>query len=223
MNIKYELFKELRKYFKENPNLLRDYFVCVYGSYAASDFKEDSDLDICIATSEYSQKDFRIIKNYIIKLHIKYGLKIDEEVPYENKLLISYKDIEDSIMLEPFLEKKKYSVKLIANNKTILKSRQVRLRLILNILTTPNVFIYGNKLKYKILKRESEQAIIKLAHGLSGKTKPETKDLFKVLTTGENGTSGRSYLGYKTERKEIATYLKKIIQKNSKISQAVKL
>ncbi len=216
MDIKTQLYNELSEFTKNNIKL-DNFFVCIYGSYTTEHFGSNSDLDIFIATENYEEKDFLEIRNFIVSLHIDHNLKIDEEVPYKNKLLILYEDIEDAITLAPFIENKteiKYMVPLIKNDINFLSSKEVRLRLILNALTSSHVFVYGNKEKYEVLKKGCEQAIIRLAYGLSGKNNLKKEDILAILLNGKNGAIGRSHLGYKTERREVIDYLERLIDRN---------
>lgn len=206
-----QLFKELVIFADDNLNL-DDYFLCVYGSYATSHFTSKSDLDLFIAANNYESADFDKILNFVVHFHTRNNLKLDDEVPYENKLLISYKDIEDAATLEPFIKTgHKYIVPEIKYNKEFLGSRAVRLRLILNALTSPNQFICGNELKYRELKKVLEKAIIRLALGLFEKDKPTADDIMNALLVGEHGEEGQAHLGYKKDRKEVVEYLRQLI------------
>jgi predicted nucleotidyltransferase len=209
---KIKLFSET--YFKK-----RDYFICIYGSFATNDENKDSDLDIIFALNDYTKNDFSIIKSFIIEIHKEFNLKIDEEVPYENKLLGLYDDIKSAINLEPFLKmglKSKYIVPLIKGDVKFLKSKEVRLRLFLNILTSPHIFVCGNKSKYEMFRKKAEQAIVKLARELTGKNCPNNNDIIDTLLTGQYGESGQAHLGYKIDRKEVVAYLEELVKRNTR-------
>ena len=215
MDTKSKLFQELINFAKNNLNF-DDYFICVYGSCLTSQFSDNSDLDIFIATKDYSVDDFKKIRDFIIDLHFRNNLKIDEEIPYKNKLVVLYKDIKDAISLEPFIKNNhKYIVPPIKTTKKYLQSREVRLRLILNALTSPNKFIYGNKLKYTRFKKEAEKAIIQLAYGLIGKKHLSANEIIYSLTIGIHGEKNQSHLGYKIQRQEVMTHLKKMVKRNN--------
>lgn len=206
-----KIFKELASFSEENFDS-RDCFFCVCGSYASKDFTKDSDLDLLFAFKEYSSFDFKKIHKFVVDLHIRNNLKIDEEVPYKTKLLVSYKDVTDAINLKAFFKNgQKYSVPPITYDKQFLKSRELRLRIILSALTTPNICIYGNKDKYTTFREKAEKAILRLARGLTNKTNITSKEIFNVLMVGPHGEEGQAYLGYKKERKKVIKHLKKII------------
>lgn len=215
MNIKRKLYKELLD-FAKNTISLDDYFVCVYGSYVTGCFGKDSDLDILIATKSYSKENFKEIRNFVVSLHKRNNLKIDEEVPYENKLVVLYKDFKSAINLDAFKNngvKAQYVIPPIKTDPVFLKSKEVRLRLILNALTSPHFFIYGNKLKYELFKKEFEKAIVKLGYKLTRKEKPTADDIKKALFTGEHGECGQAHLGYKEQRSGVVVHLRKLIKK----------
>jgi predicted nucleotidyltransferase len=172
MNIRTKLFQELTLFCKEYLKG-RDYFVCVYGSYASSDFTKDSDLDLFIATEGHDMVDFKTIRDFVVNLHIQNNLKINEEVPYINKLIVSYGDVTDAIKLKAFIKRgQKYFIPPVTDNKDFLMSREVRLRIILNALTSPHECICGNKKEYTKSKQKAEKAVLKLAHSLVSKANP---------------------------------------------------
>lgn len=214
MDIREKIFGELKsfceEYFKD-----RDYFALVYGSYASSDFTEKSDLDLFVATNKYDADDFKKFRDFIIILHERNNLKINEEVPYENKLIVSYKDAEDALNLGAFIESgSRYLIPPITEDKEFLSSKEVRFRIILNALTSPNEFICGNIEKYNLLKQEAEKSIIKLAHALIEKNNPTQEEILNILLIGKNGEESGNYLGYRTHRPKVIQYLKELIYRN---------
>lgn len=215
MNIKNSIFREITSFSKEHLRHL-DYFVLVYGSYASGHYRNTSDVDVFIVVEQYNNKDFTKSLNFLTDLHVRYNLKIDNEVPYTNKLIVSYKDVMHAIALDPFTHKEEgYHIPPIRKSKKFLSSQEIRWRLILNALTSPHLFIYGNKEKYLSFKNDMEKSIVRLALGLMGAQKPTVKNLTKILLTSAHGEKGEMYLGYKKERKEVVEYLKSLIERNS--------
>ena len=79
-------------------------FWCVYGSsvYANS---STSDIDFFIAVAEAAdQPDNLLLAEAVIDLHCREGRDVDNEVPYETKLVYSFDEIEDVLRLNCFLE-----------------------------------------------------------------------------------------------------------------------
>lgn len=214
MSIRSKLFRELALFCKEYFKT-RDYFVLVYGSYASNDFTEKSDLDLFIAIDKHNLADFKKVSDFVVDLHTRNNLKINEEVPYENKLIVSYKDATDALDLNAFIKKgSKYIIPPVTSDKEFLASREVRFRIILNALTSPNQFICGNKNEYNLLKQKAEKAIIKLAYGFAKKSKLTQEEILSILLIGANGEKSGDYLGYRNNRPEVIKYLKKLILHN---------
>ena len=176
-HIKKQIKIELINFIKNNIKWNK-YFVCIYGSYPTNYFSKKSDLDLFFATENYDKFDFQRIKDFIIDLHGKYNLFVDEEVPYENKLIIKYEDIINATNLLPFKKGQLYVIPTIKNNSTFLQSKQVKLRLILNALTTPHIFIHGNNTDYLFYKKQSEVAIINLAKEFLNNKNPTKHQIF---------------------------------------------
>lgn len=214
MNIGGKIFRELKVFCKDHFRN-RDYFALVYGSYASNDFTENSDLDFFIATDKRDAEDFIKVRDFIVDLHNRNSLRINEEVPYENKLIVSYKDAVDALNLKAFIRRgARYVIPPVTADEEFLSSREVRFRIILNALTSPNRFICGNRNKYNSFKKEAEKSIIKLAYGIADVEKPTKEEILNVLLRGSNGEEGGDYLGYRNHRPKVIKYLKKLISTN---------
>jgi predicted nucleotidyltransferase len=193
-----------------------DFFTCIYGSFATGDNGSTSDLDILFATDIYTESQFNLIRDFVLKLRTKYSLTIDEEIPYKNKLLLSYSDILHSSQITCFNTETDglYKISPIQDSYEYLSSKEARDRLLLNIFTTPNIFITGNRVKYDQFKLLMEKSLFKLIYGLLKNDKNITKeDLYNKLVFDESGKKGRSYLGYKTERKLVQAHILSLIEK----------
>ncbi len=211
MNSKARLFKEITdfsiKHFNNN-----DYFACVYGSYASEDHTDVSDVDMFIALKDYSSYDFNKMKDFLIDLHIRHNLNLDGEVPYENKIIVTYEDIGHATSLCSFIKTNNgYEVPAVEKHKKFLSSPEIRWRLVLNALTSPNEFVCGNREVYEDFKKDAETAVVKLAIGISLSENPTADELFDALIIGKNGEEGEMYLGYKKERENVMIYLKEVI------------
>lgn len=122
------------------PNL--NLGIIIYGSNV---FKANSsDLDVCIIGDNICEEDKKTIKEKVIEFHNKHNLRIDQEVPYENKLVFSYQEIKEAIIDHPFMEKGITIINPILKTKEFLASEEMRKRLIINILTTKHISINCN-------------------------------------------------------------------------------
>jgi len=213
MDLRQKLFQEIscfsEKYFKH-----RDYFVCVYGSFASGDYTKTSDIDVFVAIKIYDERDFKEFRDFLVGLHIRYGLNQDNEVPYWNKLLVSYEDVQQAIDLSAFIKKESgYHAPVVKKNKEFLASLEIRWRLILNALTSPHECLCGNKESYSMYRTNAEKSIMRLARGLIKTEKPTQKELLDVLVSGANGEEGEMYLGYKKECDSVIEYLEDILRR----------
>ena len=212
---KQRIFQEIILFANEHFNP-KECFLCVYGSYASGHFTSESDADMFVGVKEYDLSTFKSFRDFIHELHVFHNLKLDDEVPYENKIMITYEDIQNAVLLKAFIkEEEQYFVPTIIKSKEFLASKEIRWRLALNALTTPHECIFGNRQSYLDFKGAAEKSIMYLAHGLSQKHEPTSNDIFKALVAGPEGEEGELYLGYKIDRPKVLSYLNELIVRNS--------
>ena len=198
-------------YFKD-----KKYFVCIYGSYANGHADKASDVDMFVASNNLNIKDIESIKTFVIDFHRQNHLSLDNEVPYDVKLLVDYEDIENAINLNCFVvdENGQITIPKIEKTKEFLGSYNVKLRLILNALSSPHIFLGNDKEKYSSYKEKAERAVYKLATNLVQKGSQFTaKELVNVLLNSANDEDGELYLGYK-KYKSVKKYLVNLINKH---------
>lgn len=213
---KEKLLDEIRRFSEEFLDQDR-HFVCVYGSYATEDDNEDSDVDLFFASTLFNREEFEKIRSFIVDLHFRNGIPLDNEVPYENKLLVTYEDLENAVTLRPFKTKEgKHLVPPITKDEIYLSSLEIKWRLLLNALTTPHLFFGGDILTYNHYRDRAEEAIVHLAYDLLEGGECASKDILSVLLTGPSGEEGELYLGYKKGRRTVVSHLEKIIKKYHK-------
>ena len=164
-----------------------------------------------------------MILSYIIKLHEENGLTIDNEVPYETKLLITYAELEDAIHLRGFnIQGGKFVVPKVVKEKHFLESYEVKLRLALNALTSPHMVMGNDKEQYEAYKHTAERNIIIFAIEQRGKRVFSQDDPLRSLFQGKHGEKGELYLGYKNYP-SVRSWLEKVIHKVSNGLQDEKL
>lgn len=214
MDIRQKLFNELAS-FSEECFKQRDYFVCAYGSYASGHHTETSDLDVFIALKDRDATDLAKAKDFLIDLHGRNGLRVDCEVPYENKLIVSYDDVQKAIDLQAFIKNgASYIVPDVKKEHGFPMSPEVRWRLVLNALTSPHKYVSGNKQVFATFRVGGEKSVVLLARGLVMHEHPTRHELLEALLSGPNGEEGEMYLGYKKDRDTVVRYLKCIIDVN---------
>ncbi len=194
----------------------RQYFACIYGSYVNGMKNKDSDIDVLVAIEKYTDDDLKRFKQLIIQLHKENGLKLDNEVPFENKLIIDYADFKKAVNLGAFPRvNDKFTIPKVVKTKKFLTSYQVKLRLAFNSITSPHIF-FGNDVKmYGKLKTEAENNLVRLAIDRQSAPSQKKVDLLQVLLFGKNLESGEMYLGYK-EYPKVTEHLNKVISRGLK-------
>lgn len=200
------------KYFSD-----KKYFTCVYWSYANWMYDEESDLDIFFSSNNFKEWDFENTASFLRDLHIEQWLKLDDEVPYKNKILVSYKDIKNAVNLK-WLDFKdwKIIVPKIEKTEEFLSSYKVRLRLIFNALTSPNYISWNDLKSYNTYKNEAENNLFLLSLDLSNKLRVTIPDLVDSLMVSKDKEKGEMFLWYK-EYDSIRNYLEWILSKISSI------
>ncbi len=190
----------------------RVYFGCIYGSRANGEMNKNSDIDVFVAVEEYSQKDLELFKKFIIDLHKKHKIPFDAEVPYDNKLLISYKEAEKSTFLCGLnMSNNKFSIPSVKKTKRFLNSIEIRRRLFFNALTTPHAFFGNDRKRYTRLSTTARENAILLAVDLLGETTFTLLDLVEKLLIGHEGEKEDYYLGYKCHKASV-NHLRKLLR-----------
>lgn len=208
-----EISVALQEHFEEN-----NFFSCVYGSYINGDYDHNSDIDLFVAVKSPSKKDFIFIKKLIVDIHKKYKLSLDAEVPYENKLIISYLGVNEAVYLGGFDINKNGFLKIpkIIKTKEFLSSIQIKHRLIFNALTSPHIFLCGDRKKYLFYKNIAEKNIFLLSLLLNNNKSFVLNDILDKLFESKDGYSGEMYLGYK-RYDSIILKLKNILHKQTNL------
>ncbi|HCI05047.1 TPA: hypothetical protein DEW47_03690 [Patescibacteria group bacterium] len=209
------IFKKISEFAQKHIGDINS-FICVYGSYASGNHSVLSDLDIFIAAEKHEPYFFDVFKSFLLDIHERYGLNTDDEVPYENKIIVSYQDVLRAVQLKPFTlnSRKSLVVPPVEKTKEFLSSDGVRWRLILNALTSPHVCLYGNHVAYEDFVRQAESAIVKLARSLCSDNVLDETQLLESLLASNRGHEGENYLGYKRERESVVKHLKDIIERH---------
>ena len=99
-----------------------DFGIIIYGSNILD--TNSSDLDVCIICDNICAEDKEKITKKVIEFHHENNLKIDKEVPYESKLILSYQDIKEAIIDNPFVNRGIVSINPIVKTKEFLASKE---------------------------------------------------------------------------------------------------
>jgi predicted nucleotidyltransferase len=206
-------------------NYLRDYFhvifaifnrkntlAILYGSSLESR-KDAHDVDVSIIVPDYTSDKLNKIANTAMDLHLKYGFRLDFDVPYKNKILYSLEDVSRAISAKAFLKKNgKFVIDPIKMEEEFLESDSMKDRLLLNVLTTKNKLLFGDRIFFKKITKLAWATIVRVVfsnsnnHGLS-------KSEFIELLGGDcaAGKQYKSYLGYDLRNSLIRNHLEKVV------------
>lgn len=210
-----KICKDIDSYFIENLEG-GEYFACIYGSYATGKQDINSDIDIIFALPKINKKTYSHFENFIKDYHLKNNLKIDNEVPFSNKLMISYSDFKDAALLKGLVIKDRVvNVPRIVKSKKFLASKEVKLRLAYNSITSPHVLLGTDEATYQMIRQIAEQNLLVLAKALNVSKINTTNNLISVLLEDDNGVNGEMYLGYKPYEK-VKKHLTQIINSQNK-------
>lgn len=181
--------------------------IIIYGSniYNCS----SSDLDVCLITSEYNQS----LRDEIIRMtkefHLSNNLRIDEEIPFENKLIYSENEVLNTLEHSPFEFDGETLIKDIVKTREFLSSIEMKKRLLLNILTTDHLTMGKSTEGYE---RKALKIILDtLKKYYSLKDVDVEKILPYFYRNPYTGAEGEMYLGYKKNKVEKDMYLRKKI------------
>lgn len=181
--------------------------IVIYGSniYNCS----SSDLDVCLITSEYNQS----LRDEIIRMtkefHLSNNLRIDEEIPFENKLIYSENEVLNTLEHSPFEFDGETLIKDIVKTREFLSSIEMKKRLLLNILTTDHLTMGKSTEEYE---RKALKIILEtLKKYYSLKDVDVEKILPYFYRNPYTGAEGEMYLGYKKNKVEKDMYLRKKI------------
>ena len=132
-----------------------------------------SDLDRCyLSDNKLSKQRFKRLKNLTRMFHLENGLRIDEEVPYDNKLVYSNDMIKKTFEEPPFpYVNNKFIINPILKNKSYLSSLEMSKRLLLNILTVRNSILFGNEEQVKEFSNKAWDTIIRVVLSYAEKKK----------------------------------------------------
>lgn len=208
------LSEKIKKLVNEYAELIKQTFsddepiVILYGSGVEG--VETSDLDLCTIVHNYTEEDAKKVGEITKKFHIENGMKIDNEVPFENKVIYSFLDIEKVLMKPPFqIFRRKFYIPPIEKTEEYLKSKTIKYRLLLYVLTANSFVVYGNEKVLNKYRKRAWEILIQVMFSYIGNefiSKEEfLENLFKNQFTG---VEGEDFLGYKREYKDLCEHLK---------------
>lgn len=202
-----ELLDDLKKTVSKAMNPDSKDLLILYGSAACG--KTTSDFDFCFVRETPRAGDAARIEQAALNFHHKNGLKVDEEVPYSNKLLYSKKDLVQAVYFGPF-EKKDGLPQIDPIEKTpeFLSSPQIKKRLLFNMMTTPSRLLLGDEALFNRYKTVAFETLVDIMFSYEHALPMSQQGLLsRLLTDSRSGRSGEDFLGYKKEKPAVVSYL----------------
>lgn len=173
-------------------------YVLLYGSSAYG--KTSSDLDVCLIAKDYSDKDLNMLKRLTIAFQLENNMSLDAEVPYENKLIYRESEIQTLLSHPPFSKIDGiYQLTPVKKTKEYMHSDEMKYRLLLNVLTTHSIVIFGNEKEVLKYKNQAWDLLIQMVISYHQLNEFTLNDFLHYLYKDKNtGLEGELYLGYKT-------------------------
>ena len=182
--------------------------IVLFGSSALG--KTTSDLDICTLVDEYSRVQQRKLVDFTIDLHRKYSLKLDFDVPYENKLIYSKSEIKRALTGWQYgPTKEKFIIPPIIIDQSFLASPEMKDRLLINILTTNVLLLNGQNTIFSSYSHQAWETLIKVIFSYNENKLMDVGQLVKSICqdpyTKENK---KHFLGYDMDNKVLIKKIK---------------
>lgn len=172
------------------------FFVMIYGSYAYKLVKPTSDLDIVFFTNHYSKQRRDRIIAFIKQLHIRYGMHLDNEIPYESKILIPYEFILKACQGKGIIKAGRWNIPKIEKNEEYLSSEELLLRFFMGVMVNPNILVAGNTTIYNLYRDMATKNLIRAVIYLNQRHQVSSVSLAKDFCVSTLGEFGDYYLGF---------------------------
>lgn len=185
----------------------KEFITVLYGS--AADGTVDSDFDVCTFFHDYTKDDAEKIGKITLDFHKDNNMKIDNEVPFESKTIYSFFDIEKMFLKPPFpIYRNKFYIPQIEKNNDFLASYDVKIRLLLFVLTANSIVISGNERTFNDYRERAWETLIRVVYSYIGNEYLSVEQFIKNISANPlRNEKGKDYLGYREEKKIQHEYL----------------
>ena len=193
--------EEYTQYIEENMGNL-DSDILLYGSTVYG--KISSDLDISFIVKKFDQKEYQAIETLTKNFQEEHDMNIDEEVPYSSKLVYTDEDVADMLKNSPFKKVNGvYRITPVEKSEKFLSSKEMKYRLLLNLLTTRSLMLKGNERKIEGYKQKAWDLLVKVILSYNKLTEVDLDHFIELLYRDQKtGQEGEMFLGYKTNIKQ---------------------
>lgn len=216
---KTELMVEIRRFCAKEFNQPHEsYFVLVYGSYGYGFVKPQSDLDIVFfCRDEHCTDDRRIrIIDFVVALHKKYKMQVDNEIPYVSKILHSYSFLKAACEGEGILTtsengQQNWQIPEIIKTKEYLESLPLLRRFFMGVFLNQNFLVSGNVHMFNKCKALAARNLVRAVMSINGRTKVNSMTLAKDFCMSPRGEYGDYFLGF-SNKEPFTSYLAEYLE-----------
>ena len=176
--------------------------ILMYGSAVYG--KVTHDLDVSFIVKEFNSEEYEKIKSATVEFQALHGMELDQEVPYSSKLIYTDYDIECMLRNTPFKKVNGiYVISPIEKTPDFLSSKEMKYRLLLNILTTRSILLQGNKEKIENYKQRAWDLLVRVIISYNQLSEIDIDYFLQLLYRDEKTKQdGEMFLGYKTNMKQ---------------------
>ena len=188
-------------------DLSSDAIILIYGSAAYG--KISSDLDVVFILEKCDCILYEKIENAVVEFQKINNMQIDVEVPYYNKLVYTYSEVQNSLNYSLFKTKeKKYEIRPVIVDEKYFSSQEMKKRLLLNILTTYTVIVNGSEKKVKEYQLLAWKNVIKIVSSYNELKRININKFINLLYYDKKtNVTGEDYLGYKLSNPKLRKHM----------------
>ena len=189
-------------------------YLCVLYGNQHEMYDETTDVDICIYAEYMTMEQREKIALEVEDLHKRHGLKFDLDMEYRNKTAFSRADVEELKLRPPFPEENGLLMLTpVQFQREFLDSREMRLRLLLNIFTTDSILMEGDQHQFEKVVEEIYGILLDIVIRSSREYLDGEKVLDKLLYGNSEGHTYKNFLGYDPKDEKLCCYMKEKIQR----------
>jgi len=182
------------------------FYAIIYGSYSYGMAQNSSDIDILFVTENVEAGRRKRVADFVISLHDKYGMRKDNEIPYERKVVLSMKFVQRASEGEGTFLKDEWKFPQISKDPQYLASEELLLRFVQGMLVNPHIFVDGNHKLYNAHRSCATLNTIKGILYTNAQQKTNAKSLMEAFCRNEKGQTGDFFLGF-SHKEPFISYL----------------
>ena len=216
-----EFILNLRSFCKDEFSVHERFFITIYGSYPNRTASEDSDLDVLVVCDNVSEERKARVFEQVERLHLKYKMPLDFDIPYDKKLVLSRDYFARACSGEGIYVNSKWTLPKIEKTPEILSSERLLLRFFIGMMTNPQIFVAGNYLDYAGFRNCAFRNVLRAIVNINN-LKKVTARLLASNFCGDGDCTGELFLGFKNGEPHYSYLLEKLEITLNTLSSPVK-